>query len=246
MRNPERSPVASPKHGLARALSKLGHCSRSQAFILIRNGRVSLNGHIIRNPECPVAIGRDRIEVDGALVETPKKIYLMLNKPRGLVTTADDEQGRATVYQCLGGFSWLAPVGRLDKASEGLLLFSNDTAWANGITDPKSHLDKVYHVQIRATVEESLLRRLQQGVRVEDFLLKVKRVSALRSGEKNSWLEIVLDEGRNRHIRNLLGALGIEILRLIRISIGPVALGDLPKGQWRDLTQEEVSILRGR
>lgn len=232
--------------GLARALSKLGHCSRSQAVLLVREGRVKLNGRVRRDPETLVRFGTDSIEIDDAPVRAAERLYVMLNKPRGLVTTTTDELGRDTVYSCFkdAALPHLPAVGRLDKASEGLLLFTNDNAWANAITDPAAHLDKTYHVQIAALADDALIDRLVNGITDEGVLLKVKRATVLRHGEKNSWLEIVLDEGRNRHIRRLLEALEIEVLRLVRISIGPLKLGDLPKGQWRRLTQEEVRGLR--
>lgn len=231
--------------GLARALSKLGHCSRSQAAALVREGRVKLNGRVRHDPETPVRLGADTIEIDGASVTASERLYVMLNKPRGLVTTATDELGRDTVYACFKGAALphLPAVGRLDKASEGLLLFSNDNVWANRITDPATHVDKTYHVQIAALANVTLIHRLLAGISSEDGLLKVKRAAILRHGEKNSWLEIVLDEGRNRHIRRLLEAFDIEVLRLIRIAIGTLKLGDLPKGKWRKLTSEEVCNL---
>src|SRR6195256_6808901 len=151
--------------GLARALSKLGYCSRSRATELICAGRVRLNGAIRRDPETPVFVDRDRIEVDHRIVGEEAKIYLMLNKPRGVVTTASDEKGRDTVYSCLSaGLPWVAPVGRLDMASEGFLLFSNDSEWAARISAPETHLDKTYHVQIGVVADEKLLADLERGV----------------------------------------------------------------------------------
>jgi 23S rRNA pseudouridine2605 synthase len=264
--------------GLARALSKLGYCSRANAAELIRAGRVQLNGAVRRDPETPVDLARDRIAVDGAAVAAHAKSYLMLNKPRGIVTTASDEKGRDTVYDLLPrDLPWLAPVGRLDKASEGLLLLSNDSEWAAQIAAPESHLEKKYHVQIAALADDALLQSLERGVRttpsakeVADVLryadaaasrdgawrhepprniarggelLRARRARILRHGEKNSWLEIVLDEGKNRQIRRMLDAHGIEVLRLIRVAIGPVALGTLPKGATRPLTREEKHSL---
>src|SRR5207253_3843313 len=142
----------------------------------------------------PVDLDRDVIEVDGGDVHESEKIYLALNKPRGFVTTASDERGRQTVFDCFKGadLPFVSPVGRLDQASEGLLLFTNDTAWAARITNPARHLDKIYHVQIRCLADETLLRRMQVGVRIDGDILKAKRVSMLRQGEKNSWLEVVL------------------------------------------------------
>ena len=169
----------------------------------------------------------------------------MLNKPRGIVTSASDEKGRDTVYSLLpSGLTWLAPVGRLDKASEGLILFTNDSEWNARITDPATHLDKTYHVQIAAIADSHLIESLERGVETEPGeLLRCKRASILRSGEKNSWLELTLDEGKNRQIRRILDALGIEVLRLIRISIGAVSLGDLAKGAHRPLTSKELTAL---
>lgn len=231
--------------GLARALSKLGYCSRSAAVKLIRGGRVKLNGVPRRDPETPVNAGKDRIEVDGKPLARTDKIYLVLNKPRGAVTTASDEQGRETVYAYLPeNLPWIAPVGRLDKASEGLLLLTNDSIWAARITAPETHLDKTYHVQIGAIAGDELLEALRTGFTAsDDDFLRVKRANILRHGERNSWLEIVLDEGKNRHIRRMLEHLRIEVLRLIRVAIGPLTLGDLSRGSTRALGLEEKRAL---
>ncbi len=234
----------SRKVGLARALSKLGYCSRSQAFALVRAGRVRLNDRLCRRPEAPVDLERDRIAVDGRAVTAVAPLYLMLNKPRAVVTTACDEQGRDTVYACLPPDTpWVAPVGRLDKASEGLLLLTNDSEWGARIAAPGSHLDKTYHVQVAALAGPPLLAAIAKGVRAGGDRLRAKSVGVLRQGEKNTWLEIVLDEGKNRHIRRMLDALGVEVLRLVRVAIGPVVLGDLPKGQVRHLSREEKQAL---
>lgn len=230
---------------MARALSKLGYCSRSQAAELIRAGRVKLNGAVRRDQETPTHPGEDRIEVDGATLAAGAKTYVLLNKPRGVVTTASDEKGRETVYACLPkNLPWIAPVGRLDRASEGLLLLTNDSEWAARITSPETHLDKTYHVQISTIADEILLDALRSGIRTgaSDFL-RVKQARVLRQGGRNSWLEIVLDEGKNRHIRRLVEHLNVEVLRLVRVSIGPLALGNLPKGATRKLSTEEKQSL---
>lgn len=234
--------------GLGRALSKLGFCSRSQAFSLIRSGRVRLNQKLVCDPETPVRPGKDRIEVDGKPLDMADKVYLMLNKPRGLVTTRSDEKGRKTVYSLLPARAdWLAPVGRLDMASEGMLLLTNDSVWGARIASPDAHVDKTYSVQIDAVADQSLLDRLRNGIRTDDGdLLAAKRVSILRTGKKNSWLEIMLDEGKNRHIRRMLSQVGIEVLRLVRTAIGPVELGDLPKGKTRPLTEAERKAFAGQ
>ena len=232
------------KIGLARALSKLGYCSRSQAATLIREGRVRLNAVVRRDPEWPVHIGKDRVEIDDASVVPASFQYWMMNKPRGLVTTASDEKGRATIYSLLDpALPWLAPVGRLDKGSEGLLLLTNDSEWGQRVLDPTTHLEKTYHVQIGTLADDALLANLRRGLVEGGERLRTQRVVHLRSGAKNSWLEIVLDEGKNRQIRRMLAACGVEVLRLIRIAIGPLALGDLPKGVVSELTIEEKQSL---
>lgn len=232
--------------GLARALSKLGYCSRSSAAVLIRDGRVRVDGRVVRDPESPVMAGKERIEVWGERIDGAGRVYLMLNKPRGIVTTARDEKGRVTVYSLLPEYrQWLAPVGRLDKASEGLLLLTNDMRWAAQIAAPESDIEKRYHVQINSVADNDLLNRLVSGVRAEDGeTLRAKHASILRAGEKNCWLEIVLHEGKNRHIRRMLMSLGIEVLRLMRVAVGPLCLGDLPKGKARELTLRELNSLK--
>ena len=230
--------------GLARALSKLGYCSRAAAFRLIRAGEVSVNGVIQRNPERPVDWQRDRIEVDGRPVTKQAKIYLMLNKLRGVVTTASDEKGRETVYGCLDpALPWVGPVGRLDKASEGLLLLTNDSAWSARVLAPETHLEKTYHVQISAVASKELSSALVRGVICDGDRLRAQAARIIRSGEKNSWLEIALAEGKNRQIRRMLAECGVEVLRLVRVSIGPLALGELRKGESRALTKEEKRLL---
>jgi 23S rRNA pseudouridine2605 synthase len=231
--------------GLARALSKLGYCSRSHAQQLIRAGRVHVNGAVNRDPEAPVLLGRDRIEANGASIRPAAKIYLMLNKPRGLVTTASDEKGRPTVYSTLNDqLPWLAPVGRLDKASEGLLLLTNDSEWAERVLAPETHLSKTYHVQVSGAGDLDLANALMKGVRVSHgAFLRVREARILRQGSRNTWLTIVLDEGKNRHIRRMLEQLDIEVLRLVRVAIGPLELGELAKGASRPLAFEEKSAL---
>lgn len=227
-------------------MSKLGFCSRSQAFELIREGKVRLNGTIPRNPSTAVRLGVDRIEVAGQKIGAAEKIYLMLNKPRGIVTTASDEKGRDTVYALLPQrLEWIAPVGRLDMASEGLLLLTNDSEWAARITDPETHLDKTYHVQVGIVASAELLEKLRRGVETEKGeLLRAKRAEVVRAGEKNSWIELVLDEGKNRQIRRMFEGLGVEVLRLIRVSIGSLQLGNLAKGKTRRLTPTEVASFK--
>lgn len=236
--------TAAKRHGLARVLSKLGLASRTQAAAWISEGRVRVNGRVRHDPEFPVRMGVDAVTVAGEAAQRQERRVLMLNKPRGLVTTRQDEKRRATVYECLpDGMPWLAPVGRLDKASEGLLLFSNDPQWAARITDPATGPDKTYHVQVDTRPDAALLAALEAGVDAPEGRLRAKHARLLRAGEKNAWLEITLDEGRNRHIRRLLEAFGVGVLRLVRTAIGGLALGELPKGQWRELDAAEIALL---
>jgi 23S rRNA pseudouridine2605 synthase len=235
-----------PRYGVARMISKLGLGSRTQGARWVLEGQVRVNGRLVKDPEFPVNPEVDRITVSGH-EDRRARLIIMLNKPRGLVTTVSDEQERETVYQCFegAGLPWLAPVGRLDKASEGLLLFSNDPQWAARITSPESGPQKTYHVQIDRVPNDELLANLGRGAQVDTEMLRAKSATVLRSGEKNAWLEIVLDEGRNRHIRRLLSAFDVAVLRLVRVSIGKLQLGELPKGKWRALTEEEIEELAG-
>jgi 23S rRNA pseudouridine2605 synthase len=242
-RKPEGA--TAPRHGVARAISKLGLGSRTQAARWVAEGRVFVNGKRVADAEFPVRAGLDRVEVQGVGGgERAGRVVVALNKPRGLVTSTSDEQGRDTVYACLrdSGLPWLAPVGRLDKASEGLLLFCNDPEWAARVTGPGGP-DKRYHVQVEGIPDARALAALTSGVEVEGQTWRAKSATLLRQGEKNAWLEIVLDEGRNRQIRRLLAAQGYGVLRLLRVAIGPLELGSLAKGGWRRLEAAEIAAL---
>lgn len=236
------SPIAS----LPRALSKLGICSRTQAEKFIAEKKVLVNGKCETNIQRRVHLKNDTIEMAGAQLVASEKYYFMMNKPRGYVTTTSDEQRRKTVFECFPAhdFPYVFPAGRLDKASEGLLLFTNDSQWAERITAPKFRCEKKYHVQIGTAAYEKILPQLKEGIQSDNDFLVANDVVLVRSGQKNSWLEIVLVEGRNRHIRRMMSALHIKILRLIRISIGTIRLGTLPKGQFRTLTNEEILSIK--
>lgn len=239
-------PTPAPRYGLARVLSKRGLCSRSEAERWVRAGRVRVRGRVVTDPESPTALDEPRIEVDGGAAAAAEPVYLALNKPRGLVTTARDERGRPTVYQCLEGLGlpWVAPAGRLDQASEGLLVLSNDPGFNAQLTEPRAALHKTYHVQVGALPTEPQLAALRAGVIDAGERLAAVSVEVLRQGQRQAWLEVVLDEGRNRHIRRLLAAQGLEVRRLLRVAIGPLMLGALAKGEVRQLSADEVRRLR--
>lgn len=233
-----------PSHTLVRALSKQGVASRTQSEVLIRAGQVSVNGQICRDPNRPFNAEVDVFLLNGQAIEAGPKRYVLFNKPRGLITTTSDEKGRATIYQALPDeLHELMPVGRLDQASEGLLLLSNDRAWSAHLTAPESRIKKIYHVQIACVADSALLQKLQCGVVQDGEMLRACAIEILRTGEKNSWLTFVLDEGKNRHIRRMLAASDVAVLRLIRVQLGELVLGDLAKGQWRDLSEQELAGL---
>lgn len=233
------------KISLARALSKLGFTSRSAAIPLITDGHVKVNGQTKNDPYLRIDIERDKITVDKKTLERPVFIYVMLNKPPGLLTSRSDERGRDTVFTCFegSGFPYLSPVGRLDKDSEGLLLFTNNTRWANTITAPDSHVDKTYRVEIDSAADAELVDMLTTGVIDGTDYLAAKRAKIVRTDEATSWIELVLDEGKNRHIRRLFKKLDVAVLTLRRVAIGKVRLGGLGQGKYRELTAEERKAL---
>ena len=228
---------------LTRAISKLGFASRTNAEKLIIDGVVFVDGKKVTNPKHRVNIKKNIITINKQIIEEPSKIYIILNKPKGLITTLKDEKNRDTVFKCFENFQlpYIFPVGRLDKATEGLLFFTNDTKWSDKIQSSK--IDKVYHVKIDSIPEENSLELLKIGKMCDKDYLKFKDVKILRKGKKRCWLEIVLDEGKYRHIRRLLNEFNFEVLQLIRVSIGSIKLGDLKKGNWRFLEQSEIDSI---
>lgn len=239
--------MKSGKHyGVARILNKRGFCSRSAAEKLVRENRVRLNGKFVCNPETP-AKESDKIEVDGNLVEQNSFVYFAMNKPRGIVTTASDERGRKTVMDILRGkiSVHIFPVGRLDKASEGLLLLTNDTQFADKILAPETHFEKEYRVQVSRIPSDEEMLAMRKGLLVpprvfgeDPEFMQMADVKIFRTNEeKNSgWIDVILREGKNREIRRILKTFGIEVLRLIRVRIGNWTLGDLKPGEIRRLS----------
>lgn len=213
---------------------------------MIAEGAVRVNGTVERSPERLVNLHSDRIEVSGRSVSSAQPVHLALNKPRGVVTTRSDERGRRNVYEFLPPeCAWVAPVGRLDMASAGLLILTNDNALAELLTAPHQGLLKRYRVKVRGAVDPATLERMTSGVHDEELgVLRAARVELERTTTKGAWLTIWLDEGRNRQIRRMAEALGLEVQELIRTAIGPLELGTLAPGAVRALTAEEVRSLR--
>jgi 23S rRNA pseudouridine2605 synthase len=225
---------------LARALSKLGFCSRSEAGEVIAQGRVRVNGTVVRSATRRVALSTDKISVDGDALRKTELVYLLMHKPAGLVTTRSDERGRATVYELLGDLGqWVFPVGRLDKETSGLLLFTNDNRLGESLTNPGSKVPKTYLVTLDRAVREEDLGVLRSGMTLgkEAFLPAV----ASRLGP--SRVELTIVEGKNRQIRRMFTALGYMVLALERTALGGLTAPDLEPGRWRRLSPEEVGLL---
>lgn len=226
-------------------LAQRGLCSRRKAEEIISAGRVTVNGRPIKlgDGACP---GKDTIAVDGEPLprEGEKPLYLALHKPRGFVTTMSDERGRRCVAQLVADAgSRVYPVGRLDKDSEGLLLLTNVGAFANLCAHPSGHVAKTYRVTLRPGVTEEQLARLSTGIELDGRMTAPAKVKVLEEQRGRAVVEIVLYEGRNREIRRMCEALGLEVARLKRIAMGPVRLGMLPQGKYRELSREEVKGL---
>jgi 23S rRNA pseudouridine2605 synthase len=226
-------------------LSKLGVCSRRTAEAWVAQGRVRLGARVLSDPETPLsAADVPRLRVDGSPVAAAVPVYLALFKPRGYVTTARDERGRPTVYDLLpADLPWVAPVGRLDQASEGLLLLTNDSAWAAEVSGPTGAVTKHYDVQVSPLPDEAALATLRAGIHDGGEWLAAHAVSVLRSGGRRAWLRFELHGGRNRQIRRMCAAVGLDVLRLVRVAIGGLELGDLRAGQSRRLGAAELDAI---
>jgi len=226
-------------------LAKAGIASRREAEKIILEGRVTVNGKVIQlgakaDPE------KDHIKVDGKRIPRPEpKITLLLNKPRGYLSTVKDPKGRPTVMDLLGKVKWrLYPLGRLDFDAEGLLLLTNDGEIAYHLSHPKFLIPRTYWVKVQGVPGEKKLDLLKKGIRLEDGLAKAQSVQILREREKNSWIQITVTEGRTHLVKRLFAAIGHPVLKLKRVEYGPIRLGNLPVGHFRFLTPEEVDHLK--
>jgi len=233
---------------LDRVLSRFGLASRTAAREAILAGRVKINGRVVRDPEHWTDLQTDTIHVNGTRIRQARRTYLLFYKPKGVITSHGDPAGRKTVYDCLGpDVPWVSPVGRLDKDTSGLLLLTNDTDFANHITDPASGVPKTYLVKVNTLVSDELIDSLARGLELKrGEWAQPQSVRRLEDRGKYSWLEIVLTEGKNREVRRLLEAVGLKALKLVRTRIGPCTLEGLQVGQARNLLQSELKALWGR
>ncbi|MGH9238891.1 MAG: pseudouridine synthase [Vicinamibacterales bacterium] len=234
-----------PLKTLERVLSKAGAGSRVDACRWIRAGRVKVNGQVVRDPDTWIDMQRDRVRLDGKPLQARDRVYLLLYKPTGYLTTYRDPKGRPTVYDLIADLGTFAsPVGRLDLDTSGLLLMTNDNQLAERVTNPESHVPKTYLVKASMRLTDEQLQRLRDGVDLADGPTRPARVRRVRDSEKYTHLEITLTEGRNRQVRRMIEALGATVLKLVRVQIGSISIGTLPIGKWRLLTAAEVQALR--
>ncbi|MGH9355827.1 MAG: pseudouridine synthase [Terriglobia bacterium] len=235
-----------PAVTLDRVLSRFGLGSRTEARAAVLEGRLKVNGRVVRDPDFWVQPGEDAVHLDGQRLKAARSIVLLLYKPKGVITSHGDPQGRPTVYDCLGDLGrWVVPVGRLDMDTSGLLLLTNDTALSDFITRPQSCVPKTYRVKLNGLMPREIIARLEAGVEMKrgDWArpLSVRR---LEDRGKYTWLEVVLTEGKNREVRRMIEAVGFQVLKLVRTGIGALTLKGLEVGAWRRLSPEETAELR--
>ena len=246
MERPSRTQSPRPLKTLERVFSKAGLGSRTDARSWIGARRVRVNGKIVENPDHWVDLAKDTVTLDGKPLRAPSKTYILLYKPKGYLTTWRDPQGRPTVYDLASeAGTWLAPVGRLDLDSSGLLILTNDTDFAERVTNPHHKLPKTYLVKSSTLLSEQQLDSLRRGPVLNDGPTRPAMVTRVRDSAKYTFLEMVISEGRNRQVRRMIEAIGSKVLKLVRLAIGPVRIGELPIGKWRRLSGEEMRALGG-
>lgn len=232
------------KKTLDRVISKAGLGSRTDARSWIGAARVRVNGKVIQTPDHWVDFERDQVTLDGKPIRAGKKIYLLLYKPKGYVTTYKDPEGRPTVYDLTRDLqSWVSPVGRLDMDTSGLIVLTNDTRFAEHLMNPEYKVPKTYQVKSSTTLTDEQINQLRRGVELSDGPARPAVVNRIRDSEKYSYIEIIITEGRNRQVRRMLEAVNSKVLKLVRTAIGPIRIGDLPIGNYRVLTHREVRQL---
>lgn len=226
---------------LDRVLSKAGIGSRTETRRWIAEGKIAVNGKKIQTPDFWVDLNHDRVTLDGRPVAAKQKIYLLLYKPKGYLTTYKDPEGRKTVYDLLQEVgNWLFPVGRLDQDSSGLLIMTNDTAFGDHVTSPESKVPKTYLVKSSELLSDEQLDRLRQGVELSDGPTRPAVVNRIRDSARYTFFEITITEGRNRQVRRMVEALGAKVLKLVRTKIGPIEIDGLQIGKYRELSRQEV------
>ncbi len=231
---------------LDRALSRFGLASRTAARQAILAGRIKVNGRVIRDPDRWICLDRDTLHLDGGRLRRARRIYLLLYKPKGVITSHGDPGNRRTIYDYLDmSVPWVAPIGRLDKDTSGLLLLTNDTDFADLIANPVSGMPKTYTVKVSGRMSDEVIAALEAGVEMSrGDRAHPRSVRRLEDRGKYTWLEVVLAEGKNREIRRMMEAVGFKVLKLVRTRIGPCTLEGLQVGRWRPLQRSEVSELR--
>ena len=229
---------------LQQYLSRAGRASRREAERLMQAGRVRVNGEVVSELGARVVPGRDVVEVDGEPVTVSASVWVAFHKPAGVLTTRSDPHGGTTVYDLLpDDLSGLRYVGRLDRDAEGLLLLTNDGEGAHRVQHPSGEVEREYRIEAAGTVGQEVLRRLEAGVELEDGLARARRASLVQAGAVTSTVDLVLTEGRKREVRRMMSVVGHHVLRLRRTRFGPVRLGDLEPGAFRELTPGEVEGL---
>ena len=225
---------------LARALSKLGFCSRTEAGALIADGRVRVNGTVATSPARRVSMSKDKVTVDGKKIPEKTLVYILMNKPSGLVTTRSDERGRPTVYDLLGDMGqWVFPVGRLDLETSGLLLLTNDNRLGESLTNPVSKVPKTYHVTLDKEVLAEHFLTIRAGMTIKGLQLLPAAISPL--GKRR--VEMTIVEGKNRQIRRMFESLGYRVVGLDRTAIGSLSAGSLKPGEWEYLDEPRTKLL---
>ncbi len=249
-RKPARRAPAIPASGkrplktLERVISKAGVGSRTEARQWIGAGRVRVNGKPVRTPDHWVDLERDRVTLDGRPLRRGESVYLLLYKPKGYLTTYKDPEGRPTVYDLLTDVEqFVVPVGRLDLDTSGLLLMTNDTQFAERMTNPDFKVPKTYLVKTASRLSDEDLARLREGVTLSDGPTRPATVERQRDSGGHTFLEITISEGRNRQVRRMIEAAGSRVLKLVRTAIGPLEIGILPIGKHRALTRAELNAL---
>ncbi len=236
-----------PIKTLERVISKAGLGSRTEARQWIGSGRVRVNGRLIRTPDHWVDLERDKVTLDGKPVREQEKLYLLLYKPKGYLTTYKDPAGRPTVYELIRDVGqFVGTVGRLDQDTTGLLLLTNDTRFAERVTSPEHKVPKTYLVKTSTPLSEAHIDQLRKGLELSDGWTQPAEVERVRDSAKYSFVEITLREGRNRQVRRMIEAVGSKVLKLVRTRIGPLTIGDLQIGKYRKLTPAEVRELNGQ